>query len=99
MERCPTQAVLPLVGLTAEKVIRDRYNHFGWLKCYNNRPVLQSFCPPIFLSSNLSVLQSSCLHIFLSSHLPVFTSSCLHIFLSSNLPVFKASCRSLACKV
>ncbi|MFO7902085.1 MAG: hypothetical protein R6U98_05455 [Pirellulaceae bacterium] len=26
MERCPTQAVLPLVGLAAEKVIRDRYN-------------------------------------------------------------------------
>ncbi|MFO7901740.1 MAG: hypothetical protein ACQESR_07530 [Planctomycetota bacterium] len=25
MERCPTQAVLPLVGLAAEKVIRDRY--------------------------------------------------------------------------
>ncbi|MGM0490594.1 MAG: hypothetical protein ACQESR_28035 [Planctomycetota bacterium] len=24
MERCPTQAVLPLVGLAAEKVIRDR---------------------------------------------------------------------------
>ncbi|MFO7903453.1 MAG: hypothetical protein R6U98_12385 [Pirellulaceae bacterium] len=26
MERCPTQAVLPPVGLAAEKVIRDRYN-------------------------------------------------------------------------
>ncbi|MFO7902114.1 MAG: hypothetical protein R6U98_05600, partial [Pirellulaceae bacterium] len=25
MGRCPTQAVLPLVGLAAEKVIRDRY--------------------------------------------------------------------------
>ncbi|MGM0487921.1 MAG: hypothetical protein ACQESR_14310 [Planctomycetota bacterium] len=25
MERCPTQAVLPLVGLAADKVIRDRY--------------------------------------------------------------------------
>ncbi|MFO7905102.1 MAG: hypothetical protein R6U98_20735 [Pirellulaceae bacterium] len=25
MERCPTQAVLPLVGLAAEKVIRHRY--------------------------------------------------------------------------
>ncbi|MFO7905942.1 MAG: hypothetical protein ACQESR_05600 [Planctomycetota bacterium] len=25
-ERCPTQAVLPLVGLAAEKIIRDRYN-------------------------------------------------------------------------
>ncbi|MFO7908243.1 MAG: hypothetical protein ACQESR_28470 [Planctomycetota bacterium] len=26
MESGPTQAVLPLVGLAAEKVIRDRYN-------------------------------------------------------------------------
>ncbi|MGM0490326.1 MAG: hypothetical protein ACQESR_26675 [Planctomycetota bacterium] len=26
MEPCPTQAVLPLVGLAAEKLIRDRYN-------------------------------------------------------------------------
>ncbi|MGM0487850.1 MAG: hypothetical protein ACQESR_13955 [Planctomycetota bacterium] len=26
MESCPTQAVLPLVGLAAEKVIRDRDN-------------------------------------------------------------------------
>ncbi|MGM0490590.1 MAG: hypothetical protein ACQESR_28015 [Planctomycetota bacterium] len=25
MESCPTQAVLPLVGLAAKKVIRDRY--------------------------------------------------------------------------
>ncbi|MGM0487908.1 MAG: hypothetical protein ACQESR_14245 [Planctomycetota bacterium] len=25
MERCPTQAVLPLIGLAAEKVTRDRY--------------------------------------------------------------------------
>ncbi|MFO7904848.1 MAG: hypothetical protein ACQESR_16000 [Planctomycetota bacterium] len=25
MESCSTQAVLPLVGLAAEKVIRDRY--------------------------------------------------------------------------
>ncbi|MFO7906475.1 MAG: hypothetical protein ACQESR_06385 [Planctomycetota bacterium] len=34
MENCPTQAVLPLVGLAAEKVIRDRYNcveHIGFL--------------------------------------------------------------------
>ncbi|MFO7904114.1 MAG: hypothetical protein ACQESR_23590 [Planctomycetota bacterium] len=29
MESCPTQAVLPLVGLAAEKFIRDRYNAFG----------------------------------------------------------------------
>ncbi|MGM0487195.1 MAG: hypothetical protein ACQESR_10585 [Planctomycetota bacterium] len=26
VESCPTQAVLPLVGLAAEKVIRDRYS-------------------------------------------------------------------------
>ncbi|MFO7905244.1 MAG: hypothetical protein ACQESR_23220 [Planctomycetota bacterium] len=25
MEHCPTQAVLPSVGLAADKVIRDRY--------------------------------------------------------------------------
>ncbi|MFO7901342.1 MAG: hypothetical protein R6U98_01680 [Pirellulaceae bacterium] len=25
VERCPTQAVLPLVGLAGTKVIRDRY--------------------------------------------------------------------------
>ncbi|MFO7903572.1 MAG: hypothetical protein R6U98_12985 [Pirellulaceae bacterium] len=25
MESCPTQAVLPLVGLAAEKVLRERY--------------------------------------------------------------------------
>ncbi|MFO7902974.1 MAG: hypothetical protein R6U98_09955 [Pirellulaceae bacterium] len=25
MESCPTQAVLPLVGLAAEKLIRDQY--------------------------------------------------------------------------
>ncbi|MFO7906951.1 MAG: hypothetical protein R6U98_30120 [Pirellulaceae bacterium] len=33
MESCPTQAVLPLVGLAAEKIIRDRYNGTGWLTC------------------------------------------------------------------
>ncbi|MFO7902258.1 MAG: hypothetical protein R6U98_06340 [Pirellulaceae bacterium] len=26
MESCPTQAVLPLVGLAGDKVIRDQYN-------------------------------------------------------------------------
>ncbi|MGM0490982.1 MAG: hypothetical protein ACQESR_30015 [Planctomycetota bacterium] len=31
MERCPAQAVLPLVGLAAEKVIRDRYLSGGWI--------------------------------------------------------------------
>ncbi|MFO7905217.1 MAG: hypothetical protein R6U98_21310 [Pirellulaceae bacterium] len=31
-ESCPTQSVLPLVGLAAEKVIRDRYS------CQTNKP-------------------------------------------------------------
>ncbi|MFO7903136.1 MAG: hypothetical protein R6U98_10770 [Pirellulaceae bacterium] len=31
MESCPTQAVLPLVRLAAEKVIRDRYISGGWI--------------------------------------------------------------------
>ncbi|MFO7902332.1 MAG: hypothetical protein R6U98_06720 [Pirellulaceae bacterium] len=31
MESCPTQAVLPLVGLAAEKAIRDRYISGGWI--------------------------------------------------------------------
>ncbi|MGM0490838.1 MAG: hypothetical protein ACQESR_29285 [Planctomycetota bacterium] len=31
MARCPTQAVLPLVGLAAEKVMRDRYISGGWI--------------------------------------------------------------------
>ncbi|MGM0487037.1 MAG: hypothetical protein ACQESR_09790 [Planctomycetota bacterium] len=31
MERCPTQAVLPLVGLAAEKVIRDGCISGGWI--------------------------------------------------------------------
>ncbi|MFO7906634.1 MAG: hypothetical protein ACQESR_29835 [Planctomycetota bacterium] len=31
MERCPTQAVLPLVGLAAQKVIRDPYISGGWI--------------------------------------------------------------------
>ncbi|MFO7905666.1 MAG: hypothetical protein R6U98_23615 [Pirellulaceae bacterium] len=32
MESCPAQAVLPLVGLAAEKVIRDRYIGLFWLR-------------------------------------------------------------------
>ncbi|MFO7908131.1 MAG: hypothetical protein R6U98_36160 [Pirellulaceae bacterium] len=46
VESCPTQAVLPLVGLAADKIIRDRYEsacdgnsrhgpsreHYGWLR-------------------------------------------------------------------
>ncbi|MFO7902829.1 MAG: hypothetical protein R6U98_09225 [Pirellulaceae bacterium] len=31
MERCPTQAVLPLVGLAAENVIGDRLYSGGWI--------------------------------------------------------------------
>ncbi|MGM0486802.1 MAG: hypothetical protein ACQESR_08575 [Planctomycetota bacterium] len=31
MESCPTQAVLPLVGLAAEKTIHDRYISGGWV--------------------------------------------------------------------
>ncbi|MGM0488193.1 MAG: hypothetical protein ACQESR_15695 [Planctomycetota bacterium] len=30
MERCPTPAVLPWVGLAADKVIRDRYSITRW---------------------------------------------------------------------
>ncbi|MFO7906987.1 MAG: hypothetical protein R6U98_30300 [Pirellulaceae bacterium] len=41
MERCPTQAVLPLVGLAAHKLIRDPYNADVevWLtRCYAQTP-------------------------------------------------------------
>ncbi|MGM0486037.1 MAG: hypothetical protein ACQESR_04655 [Planctomycetota bacterium] len=38
MERGPTQAVLPLVGLTAEKVIRDRHMSGGWIFPSGTRP-------------------------------------------------------------
>ncbi|MFO7901524.1 MAG: hypothetical protein R6U98_02590, partial [Pirellulaceae bacterium] len=31
MESCPTQAVLPLVGLATHQVIRDRYISGGWI--------------------------------------------------------------------
>ncbi|MFO7904582.1 MAG: hypothetical protein R6U98_18105 [Pirellulaceae bacterium] len=41
MERCPTQAVLPLVGLAAQKVIRDRYN----LECQRFRKASGSIGP------------------------------------------------------
>ncbi|MFO7903016.1 MAG: hypothetical protein ACQESR_16790 [Planctomycetota bacterium] len=40
MESCPTQAVLPLVGLAAEKVIRDRYTAFD--------PVLHCLVPSVW---------------------------------------------------
>ncbi|MFO7903584.1 MAG: hypothetical protein R6U98_13045 [Pirellulaceae bacterium] len=35
MDRCPAQAVLPLVGLAADRIIRDRYN-------VPRRPLLRS---------------------------------------------------------
>ncbi|MGM0490917.1 MAG: hypothetical protein ACQESR_29690 [Planctomycetota bacterium] len=38
MEQCPTQAVLPLVGLAAEKVIRDRYNPSDKPRALGRRP-------------------------------------------------------------
>ncbi|MGM0487363.1 MAG: hypothetical protein ACQESR_11455 [Planctomycetota bacterium] len=38
MESCPTQAVLPLVGLAAAKVIRDRYISGGWIVPGGQRP-------------------------------------------------------------
>ncbi|MFO7902096.1 MAG: hypothetical protein R6U98_05510 [Pirellulaceae bacterium] len=31
MENCPTQAVLPLVGLAADKLIGDRCISCGWI--------------------------------------------------------------------
>ncbi|MFO7908013.1 MAG: hypothetical protein ACQESR_10120 [Planctomycetota bacterium] len=37
MERCPTQAVLSLVGLAAEQIIRDRYNTVQQGKAHNER--------------------------------------------------------------
>ncbi|MGM0485361.1 MAG: hypothetical protein ACQESR_01175 [Planctomycetota bacterium] len=40
MERCPTQAVLPLVGLAAENVIRDRYSNGGIASCADRFGVL-----------------------------------------------------------
>ncbi|MGM0486854.1 MAG: hypothetical protein ACQESR_08860 [Planctomycetota bacterium] len=39
MESCPAQAVLPLVGLAAEKVIRDRYKGGGRLPHCTGRPL------------------------------------------------------------
>ncbi|MFO7906041.1 MAG: hypothetical protein ACQESR_13390 [Planctomycetota bacterium] len=38
MESCPTQAVLPLVGLAAEKVIRDRYNVLHQIRSLSHKP-------------------------------------------------------------
>ncbi|MFO7906052.1 MAG: hypothetical protein ACQESR_28385 [Planctomycetota bacterium] len=40
MESCPTQAVLPLVGLAAEKVIRDRYRIADWCSLATHGPSL-----------------------------------------------------------
>ncbi|MGM0489432.1 MAG: hypothetical protein ACQESR_22060 [Planctomycetota bacterium] len=38
MESCPTQAVLPLVGLAGTKVIRDRYISGGWILPHGKLP-------------------------------------------------------------
>ncbi|MFO7906277.1 MAG: hypothetical protein R6U98_26705, partial [Pirellulaceae bacterium] len=38
MERGPAQAVLPLVGLAAENVIRDPYISGGWIIPNGTRP-------------------------------------------------------------
>ncbi|MGM0486907.1 MAG: hypothetical protein ACQESR_09135 [Planctomycetota bacterium] len=38
MERWLAQSVLPLVGLAAEKVIRDRYVSGGWIFPGGKRP-------------------------------------------------------------
>ncbi|MFO7904653.1 MAG: hypothetical protein ACQESR_01780 [Planctomycetota bacterium] len=60
MESCPTQAVLPLVGLAADKVIRDRYimgdytlktiasyeRLWHWPKCRVGRVLASSCCRP-----------------------------------------------------
>ncbi|MGM0486570.1 MAG: hypothetical protein ACQESR_07385 [Planctomycetota bacterium] len=39
MGRCPTQAVLPLVGLAAEKVIRDPYKQARGTLVATNVPI------------------------------------------------------------
>ncbi|MFO7906902.1 MAG: hypothetical protein R6U98_29875 [Pirellulaceae bacterium] len=46
MESCPTQAVLPLVGLAAENVIRDRYitARFGYHTATRNGIAPGSTC-------------------------------------------------------
>ncbi|MFO7901407.1 MAG: hypothetical protein ACQESR_13240 [Planctomycetota bacterium] len=54
MESCPTQAVLPLVGLTAEKVFRHRYSSekwhfpvkgFGRRRVFSGREMIQFVTP------------------------------------------------------
>ncbi|MFO7903457.1 MAG: hypothetical protein ACQESR_18945 [Planctomycetota bacterium] len=53
MERCSTQAVLPLVGLAAKKLIRDRYKGNPWRTHRRHAITMRSaFCkqtvlPPI----------------------------------------------------
>ncbi|MFO7903523.1 MAG: hypothetical protein ACQESR_29050 [Planctomycetota bacterium] len=48
MESCPTQAVLPLVGLAADKVIRDRYK---WLTT-NVLRLYPIWCPGMVSQGN-----------------------------------------------
>ncbi|MFO7907128.1 MAG: hypothetical protein R6U98_31030 [Pirellulaceae bacterium] len=45
MARCPTQAVLPLVGLAAEQVIRSRYISGGWI--FPNGTLPDASRPPV----------------------------------------------------
>ncbi|MFO7901573.1 MAG: hypothetical protein ACQESR_21985 [Planctomycetota bacterium] len=47
MESCPAQAVLPLVGLTADKVIRDRYKAKGvqWMTAGFSWMSIVTCCP------------------------------------------------------
>ncbi|MGM0487322.1 MAG: hypothetical protein ACQESR_11240 [Planctomycetota bacterium] len=45
MDSYPTQAVLPLVGLAAEKVIRDRHFTGGWI--FPNGQLPDASRPPV----------------------------------------------------
>ncbi|MGM0488145.1 MAG: hypothetical protein ACQESR_15445 [Planctomycetota bacterium] len=51
MESCPTQAVLPLVGLAAEKVIRDRYNRRSELTLTLQTVYVGRVSRPVFSST------------------------------------------------
>ncbi|MFO7907104.1 MAG: hypothetical protein R6U98_30895 [Pirellulaceae bacterium] len=59
MESCPTQAVLPLVGLAAAKVIRDRYkgslkNNFAIPRAFESSGTLAPLAIPVFWRGNAS---------------------------------------------
>ncbi|MFO7903967.1 MAG: hypothetical protein ACQESR_29545 [Planctomycetota bacterium] len=63
MESCPTQAVLPLVGLAAEKVIRDRYISSNGATGKRRLPEANSgkepHAPPLPSQSFVSLLAAS----------------------------------------